>query len=266
MLKYFICPDGTRIEIAECLEHCPRAEGRCMSLPTLKVVGSQRPWTGTASTTQLLKGTREAYLEITEEFAIDPDEHAFMVLGTRHHQLLDKVAKKLKMISEEKLKGEVSGILDLLEPDDGGNSYTLWDYKTTASYKIANVLGLTDKPPDLRDWTLQLNNYRLMLEGLGFNISQMLIQCTARDGKTWLATKRGITRNVNKVSVPRLDDDEVAGYFTAKNHALQEAMNTNTLPPMCDYEERWSGRKCKGFCAVMEFCPEGRAINKMGKE
>jgi rubrerythrin len=95
-----------------------------MSLPTLKAIADgERVWSGQASTTQLLKGTRQAYLEITQDYAVSPDEYAFALIGTRHHKILDAVAKKLDMISEKKLDGEVSGILDLLERDSNAPWY-----------------------------------------------------------------------------------------------------------------------------------------------
>lgn len=120
-LTQFICPDQRRVNITDCLSSCPV---RCMSLPTLKAIADgERVWSGQASTTQLLKGTRQAYLEITQDYAVSPDEYAFALIGTRHHKILDAVAKKLDMISEKKLDGEVSGILDLLERDSNAPWY-----------------------------------------------------------------------------------------------------------------------------------------------
>jgi hypothetical protein len=151
-LKFFICPDNTRIEIAECLKKCPRPEGRCLSLPTLIAVGYTRPWTGKPSTTQLINGTRLSYLQITKDYAIDPFGSAFALLGTRHHRRLEAISRKLNVLSEEKLEGEVSGILDLLTVDElvDYEAYELWDYKTSGSYKIAKALGITEvgKKPD----------------------------------------------------------------------------------------------------------------------
>jgi hypothetical protein len=254
-LTHFICPSGDKVAIADCLKSCP---DRCMSLPTLQAIGGdKRIWNGKASTTQLLNGTRYSYLEITKDYAVSPDEYAFALIGTRHHKILDEVAKKLGMISEKKLEGtEVSGILDLLVPDNNGG-FELWDIKTSGSYKIANALGLTKEPVHIKDWELQLNNYRLMLEGLDFKITKMFIQATARDGGLASSKRLGITRKINKIEIQRLDDDYVACYFASKNKALLNALQSGTLPPMCDYDERWANNKCLGYCPVVEFCPEG---------
>ena len=117
MLQYFLCPDGNKRTIKQCLEQCPRPKGRCLSLPYLYEVGNTRKWTGTPSTTQLLNPSRMAYLQITKPYSIDPFESAFMLLGTRHHKTLEIIANKIKgLIAEKKLsKSEASqntGILD----------------------------------------------------------------------------------------------------------------------------------------------------------
>ena len=253
----FLCPDGKTVPIEDCFKSCPN---RCMSLPTLHKVGAQREWKGTVSTTQSLGGTRMEYLKITEEYTIDPDDFAFALLGTRVHERLDAVAKKLEMISEEKLTGEVSGIIDLLVPSNGG--FELWDYKTSGSYKIANALSLTKEPAHIKDWELQLNQYRLLLSDLGFDINRMVIQAIARDGGTWISKKYGITRKINLIEIQRLDDDYVRDYFKAKRDGLLHYLKDEVLPPMCDYDERWANSRCLKFCPVVEFCPEGRAMKK----
>ena len=117
-LRYLNCPDGVRRHINVCLDKCPRPEGRCLSLPTLISVSRQREWTGKPSTTQLINGTRLAYLQIVHDYAVDPFDRAFALLGTRHHMRLEKVAQTLNALSEEKMDGDDTGILDLLVPDE----------------------------------------------------------------------------------------------------------------------------------------------------
>ncbi len=120
-LKSFICPDGVMRQTSDCLAQCPRKEGRCLSLPTLTELGNAREWTGTPSTTQLLNPTRLEYLKIVHDYAIDPFERAFALLGTRHHRRLELVAKRIEGLYAEKKLGldkDISGVLDLLEPID----------------------------------------------------------------------------------------------------------------------------------------------------
>jgi len=226
------------------------------------------------STTQLLNPTRQEYLKIMRDYAIAPKSRAFALLGTRHHRRLEVVAKKIEGVEAElQLKTpEVSGILDLLEPDPSQPStYILWDYKTWGSYSLALCLGLNKNGEyEKRQITLQLNNYRVLVEGLvelGFKISQMKVQCTARDGGTFMARKNGIEELITTIPIDFMPDDEVREYFSRKREALLVALETATMPGLCDYEERWKGRRCKGdLCPVHPFCPEGAKINKVALE
>ena len=121
--RFFECPDGITRPIVECLEACPRSDGRCLSLPTLHEIGRSREWGGVPSTTQLLNPTRMEYLKIKCDYAVNPFESAYALLGTRHHQRLEAVAKRIEgLVAEKKLEADEvaqhSGILDLLEPDE----------------------------------------------------------------------------------------------------------------------------------------------------
>lgn len=264
-LKFYICHDGITRPISECLNKCPRPEGRCLSLPTLTSIGHTRTWTGKPSTTQCLNPTRIEYLQIKHDFAIDPFNWAFALLGTRHHGRLEAVAKKIEGLeSELKLKGEVSGILDLLEPINGNDEYRLIDYKTFGSYAVAKQLGLKDNSEyDIRKLALQMNNYRLMAQALGFNITELKVQITVRDGNTSSAKINKIYKNIYLLPVEILPDLEVKEYFSTKASKLCQAVEKDELPELCPYEERWNGKRCKGYCSVFMFCPEGAKINKV---
>ena len=270
-LKYFNCPDGITRPIVECLEYCPNKECRCLSLPTLYDVGHDREWKGKPSTTQLLNPTRQEYLKITRDYAIAPKSKAFALLGTRHHRRLEVVANKLEGVEAElKLKSpEVSGILDLLEPDPSQEGfYILWDYKTWGSYSLALHLGLKENGEyEQRQISLQVNNYRVLVEEvkeLGFKISQIKVQCTVRDGHTKSAYWNKIDDTIVVLPIDFLPDTEVKEYFNRKRMTLLTALDTETMPGLCDYQERWKGRRCKGdLCPVHQFCPEGAMINKV---
>jgi len=298
-LRYFDCPDGVRRPIEQCLQKCPRPEGRCLSLPTLISISHQREWKGKPSTTQLINGTRLAYLQIIKDYAVNPFDRAFALLGTRHHMRLEKVAQKLNALSEEKLDGDDTGILDLLVPDETNHreAYELWDYKTSGSFKVAKALGLVSrkvKDPsgecyktsgkwgkagdvkmitiwqedpeavDIWEWEYQDNNYRIKIEEIGFPISQMFNQVTVRDGGTLIAANRGITKNIYKIPIRRLPDEQVREYFRIKRENLLGALESQALPAPCSHEESWHGRRCQGFCDVAEFCDVG--IKAMKKE
>ena len=262
-LKNFLCPDNVIRPVAQCLEKCSLPE-RCLSLPTLYECGNDRKWYGNPSTTQLLNPTRMTYLQITCDYTIKPQDRAFALLGVRHHAKLEAVAKRLGMVAEEKLKGEISGILDLIEPcNNNPDEFILYDYKTWGSFAVKKALGSEKKEPDIENATLQLNNYRLMISTLGFKVTKLYVQATVRDGGTFTARQNGIEAKMLKIPIPILPDDKVAEYFMIKRQMLLDSLNNHVIPAMCIGEDNWRGRRCKGFCDVMPFCPEGRMINKL---
>lgn len=265
MLKYFNCPDGETRPISECLEHCPRPEGRCLSLPTLTTIGQAREWRGIASTTQCLNPTRLEYLKIKHDYAIDPFSMAFALLGTRHHGKLEQVAKKIEGLkAEQKLSGEVSGIADLLEPINGSEDYRLIDYKTFGSFAVTKYLNDNETGEhDRHNLALQMNNYRILAQSIGFNVTELKCQITVRDGGTFSARKNGVDFNLIMIPVPILDDDDVTKYFITKSKALIEAIANDQMPPLCEYLERWGGRRCAGYCDIFFWCPEGAKVNKV---
>ena len=265
MLTFFNCPDGITRPISDCLNKCPRPEGRCLSLPTLTSIGSPRIWRGRPSTTQLLNPTRLEYLQVKKPYAVDPFDQAFALLGTRHHGRLEQVAKHIEGLeSELVMKGEVSGIVDLLEPLTA-DTYRLIDYKTYGSYSAAKHLGIKEDKDnaDQHKLELQMNNYRLLAKAIGFDVRELKCQITVRDGGTFAAKHNGIEKNLYLIDVNILPDNEVESYFHFKKQLLCEAIETTTLPPLCPYEERWGGRRCKGFCNVVAFCPEGAKVKKV---
>ena len=273
--KYFICPDAQKCEIGECLQSC-RMGKRCLSLPTLRAISQQREWTGIPSTTQLLKGTREAWLEIVnDDLAIDPQDRIFALFGTKAHKTLEQYGDN--MLIEERISDEISsGQMDCYDPEDK----ILYDYKFSGSYKVMQALGIImvgvptgeiyrtgDKKgqpktrkepqngqPNMREWELQLNDYRIKLESQGFPVKEMIIEAGVRDGGLAVAKSRGITLNAYLIPVRRMPDDEVKAYFKTKADALQLALTTETVPPPCTDEECWERRKCKAYCSAWEYC------------
>jgi hypothetical protein len=215
---------------------------RCLSLPTLRLIGEQRAWNGKPSTTQLLKCSREAYIEIMyDDLEMYPQDAMFRILGSKAHLSLEKYTPS--ELAEERLEDtESSGAFDLYDPE----SRTLYDYKTWGSYKVQQALGLKVKEvetgevyksgvnkgkaktkkviekgePDMFDVEMQLNDYRIKLEAAGFPVENMIVESIVRDGSTFIAASRGITQNAYLIPVRRLNDEEVKTYFRAKSELL----------------------------------------------
>jgi hypothetical protein len=285
--KWFICPDGQKIEIADCLKESGcRMSVRCASRSYLRLASSEREWTGKPSCTQLLAGTMLSYLRLTQEYSISPDQRAFAIHGTKSHSRLE-MDDEYSYLEEKLSDGDITGIVDAVEVEAG--KATLIDYKTSGSYKVAKALGIfvadvptgevyksgprkgeekttkvlkrDDSKIDRWDWELQLNFYRMQFEKTGYKVDDMRIHCIVRDGNTWIARSRGVYRNIYYFAIPRLTDDCVTGYFANKRQALMDALKHGWEKP-CSREENWDGVRCSGYCEVAEFCSLGKYLKK----
>lgn len=294
-LSHFRCPDGETISAADCLAQCRMAE-RCVTKPTLTtILAGRREWNGKPSTTQLLNGTMMEYLKITHDYAVSPRSLAYSLLGSTHHA---KLAAGYIYDTEHSFnEGEITGIVDLLEPDERSPGWhMLTDYKTYGSYRVAKILGVRYRlepsgelykrsgpwgkagtpakrkvfyqdPDSKDDWPerMQLNFYRILAERAGYKISSMRLQITVRDGGVKQAAERGVTEPIYyPVYIDRMHDDDVLQYFEVKRQALLASLNTGVPPQPCNDDEAWGGRRCRDYCEVAEFCPRGRAEKAKG--
>ena len=77
----FVCPSGGSIAIKDCLDECPNGT-RCMFKTTLTAVAnSQKRDMGIPTVTEILTGTREAYLKRTKEYAVNPMDQVFALFA-----------------------------------------------------------------------------------------------------------------------------------------------------------------------------------------
>lgn len=283
----FICPSGKETLIMKCLNRCPQKE-RCMFLPTLRAIaksldrGIQEP-----TVTELIAGVRETYLKKTTNYAVDPQSVLYALQGQAVHTLNENCTEG-DILSEERLRDAVtSGKFDLygriLDESDG----TLGDLKVTSSYKLMRALGIykVDVPTgevyktgarkgeaktrkELRydgvrhvmEWAIQLNYYRMLLESAGFKVKRMVIEALCRDNSLRIASERGINQAVYLIPIGKISDRWLTRYFTAKAKHLQEALETETLPPICSARERWHNRKCLDYCDARQHCPYAQEI------
>lgn len=285
----FICPDGQRVRIVDCLRSCPQAQ-RCMFLPTLRAVANSLDRKLSEPTvTELIAGTRETFLKKTTDYAVDPASVLYALQGQAVHSINERHTQG-DILSEERLKDEItSGQFDLfgkiLDADEG----VLGDLKVTSSFKLMKVLGIYkakvntgevyksgakkglpkfrselrfDGVRDLLDWAIQLNYYRLLLERAGFKVNRMYIQALCRDSGLRIAAERGITKSVYIIPINKISDHWLELYFRHKATLLQDAISTDTLPPVCSFRERWGNRKCLGYCAARENCSYSQNLIK----
>ena len=289
--KYFICPDNERIEIEKCLSFkgCRMTE-RCATLPYLRVASYDREYTG-ITPSMAGTGARQIYLKATCDYAINPNDRAFSVLGIGTHNKLSIHRYTNNVLSEEKLSDEDSkGIADVLEQDEWNDGYyILNDYKTWGSYKVALALGLVynDVPvfddygnpilyvkgnkkgkqkttkeatidssnADLFSEEMQINRYRIFFEREGFLISKMNVFSLPRDGSTHIAKYRCIDKNIYTIPIKHINDNIVLEYYKVKQESVDFAFEHDKIEK-CNNYESWNGRRCDGYCEVSEQCKE----------
>tara|TARA_R100001082_G_scaffold79992_1_gene47232 strand:- start:1041 stop:1931 length:891 start_codon:yes stop_codon:yes gene_type:complete len=284
-LKGFVYPDGERVLKEDVIVGDVDVEKMGTSLPTLLHMSQDRDPNRKPSTTELIQGTCESYLRRTVDYYTHPNENAFSLAGTLHHLKLEK-SSSISDRLESELTLETLGITGTIDLYDK-KTKTLVDYKFSGSYKIAKCLGMQFKyikhptevykrsgrwgkagtpkrvkefyidkdTADLEDWGLQLNFYRYLLENNGYEVDNMFIQATVRDGGLQIARERGLTRNIYMIEVPYIHNDNIERIFLSKKDSLEKALTLGELPEVCSEQERWGGMKCESYCPVREVCP-----------
>ncbi|MDU2064652.1 MAG: hypothetical protein E6713_07385 [Sporomusaceae bacterium] len=283
----FICPNGERILITECLHRCPY-EQRCMFLPTLRAVANSldRNVSG-ATVTELIAGIRETYLKKTIPYAVNPQEVVYALHGSAVHTLHEGYNNGNIMAEERLYDAITSGKFDLYGEILDRETGVLGDLKVTSSYKIIKALGRYQvRVPtgtiyktglkkgqekfkkewrdggvrNLLDWAIQLNYYRLLLEDQGFTVSKMIIQALCRDQSLRIAQERGIDQAIYLIPIQPIQRAWLLRYMNTKAKALEESIVNRKMPPHCKARERWHDRKCLGYCQVAEYCSYGKSL------
>lgn len=280
MLIGFLCPDGGKTTIEDCLSVC-RMGRRCCSKGYARFASEERAWTGKPSCTQLLRGTRESYLRLKRDYYISPDDQVWAIIGKGSHASLENHGGDGAEVKNEYMG--ITGIPDNYEDgvledykvwgsykvmlilgyeaekvpdtDDNGNVYRYKSGKKKGLVKTRNIWNINHDKADLERWevNMQLNFYRLMLEFNGKPVKEMYLEVFVRDGNTSSALSRNIDRPRYYVPIKKLDNQVVVEYFSAKRDALLEALKTDKVPAICSDRERWSGRKCD-YCPVSKDC------------
>jgi len=166
-------------------------------------------------------------------------------LGIQSRKVVDPSGEAYKRDVVDKARLEVTGVTEY--------------FHRKGDPKLISEFYIDESAKDLREWELQLNNYRLKVEACGFPISRLQVQATVRDGGTQAAKSRGVDKNIYMIPIKILPDDDVNAYFTRKSRVLLAAIETGAAP-VCNNEERWNDRRCASYCEVKEFCDHGRSL------
>ena len=277
--KFFRCQAGEKVPFEQCLKGC---DHRCMSLPALKsAVESTRHWFGKPSVTQLIKPTRQTFLEITKDYAIHPMGSIAAMIGTNSHKAFEDASPDGWMAEHRMTDDITSGCFDAYDP----TTQTLWDWKFFRSGRIARCLGMTPKwrkrtvtrgkrkgeevweqiwePNGVRkvmDIAIQLNYYRYMMENEGLPVKQIRVNMFLRSSIDAEAKKMGLTQAAYIVPINLISKRWIRLYFETKAKRLREALQNGVCPPPCKKSERWDSsktypnRRCADWCDVNEYC------------
>ena len=119
----------------------------------------------------------------------------------------------------------------------------------------------------MREWALQLNAYRYLLEREGFPVGRMVVQLLVRDAGLEVANRRGIDRGGYLIEINRISDRWIERYFKLKSRRLYEALWTGLTPGTCRSNERWQGdRKCRDYCEVRGSCDHAQSLKEKERE
>lgn len=275
----FRCPDGQITPFSKCLKHC---DHRCMSLPALMAAADQRPWRGKPSVTQLIKPTRQTYLEIVNDFAIPPMGSIAAMIGTNSHKAFEDHQPN-GWLAECRLEDDItSGQFDAYD----AKNQILWDWKFFGAFRISKALGFKPRwqsrvvtrgkdkgkekweqvfePGGVRDImeiAIQLNYYRYLMEKHHLKVKGINVNMFVRGGVDATAKKYGITQPGYIVPINFISLKWVRLYMKTKYDRLMYALEHKEIPPVCSKRDRWDNsksypdRKCRDWCSVNEFCP-----------
>lgn len=247
---------------------------RCMLLPVLMSVGKTRAWYGKPSVTQLLKDTCQTYLEITNDYALDPQNSIASMIGTNSHSLMEGNVPN-GYLAEVRLEDDItSGQFDSYDM----KNKTLIDFKFFGAYRIAKALGKIPKWKkrtitkgenkgaakwekvyvnggirDVLEISKQLSYYKYLMKQHGLEVNEIKVQMLIRGGLDATAKSYGLDKMSYVVRLNGISERWIRTYMKAKYDKLMYALESGEIPPKC--KETWKGRKCKEYCPVNEFCP-----------
>tara|TARA_Y100000401_G_scaffold11824_2_gene8106 strand:+ start:7512 stop:8387 length:876 start_codon:yes stop_codon:yes gene_type:complete len=284
-LKGFKYPDGGIVSTIDIKKGDVDIERMQVSLPTLLHMSKDRDPDRKPSTTELIQGTCQSYLQRTQDYYIYPDDNAFSLAGTLHHLKLEESSSVVDRLGSEITveSNGITGTVDLYDKD----TKMLIDYKFSGSYKIAKCLGIQVKhgyhptevykksgrwgkagtprrvkefyidkdTADMEDWGWQVNFYRYLLEQNGYPVDSMYVQATVRDAGLQVSRERGLDKKIYMIEVPYINNEHLLDMFTVKRDALLLSLDNEELPDKCTDEETWNGTKCKSYCSVRDICP-----------
>ena len=275
----FKCPNGDTVSFKQCFAGC---DHQCMALPARLSAGDTRPWRGKPSVTQLIKPTLPAYLEIVNDYYIDPMSVTASMIGTNSHKAFEEHQPN-GWLAEVRLEDDItSGQFDAYDC----KNKILYDWKFFGVFRIAKALGyhsvwkkyiptrgknkgteqwkqefIPGGVRDVREIAIQLSYYKYLMEKHNLQVDKILVNMFVRGGLDKTAKSYGIEQQAYLIPIHPISAHWVRMYMKKKYDMLMTALETNTLPPICSKRDRWDtsktypDRKCRDWCSVNQFCP-----------
>ncbi len=157
------------------------------------------------------------------------------------------------------------GIVEIgKKPDPSGEVYkSTGKWGKAGTPKMVAEFGQDPSKADNMEANLQLNRYRIKLgEQHNIYLDYMQLQVIVRDGGTYVADNRGVFEPAYLIPIPVLDDSIVKGYFEFKDKQLHQAFEQGGWTEPCNQSERWDNSRCKDYCEVWNYCPQGIAVKE----
>ncbi|MCK5616192.1 hypothetical protein KAR91_80755 [Candidatus Pacearchaeota archaeon] len=241
-------------------------------------------------------GPRNIWLKATCDYAVDPNDRVFAVLGTTIHGRLSDKGITVNVLSEEPLSdAESQGIADLLEADEQiPGKHILTDYKSSGSFAVAKWLGIQLEKYDVPIIDPKTNKPAILKSGPNKGkvktkqASKVIMGNPEKDKRSInlqcnryriFYEKTGFP--ISKLQVFAIPRD--GNTYIAKNRGIDRNMYTIPIVIMDDDEvlnyyrklqaevdrafedewaricepwECWSGNRCATYCEVREDCQD----------
>jgi len=221
----------------------------------------------TISVTTLIAPVQITILQrrFASELTEDVSDAAFKIIGTAVHSLNDLARRRNpgNFLVEERffssymvagLKWDVTGKVDEYAKEER----TITDFKVTGTYSVMGE----PKP----EWEAQLNVLADIMEKAGHPVRKVQIAAFLRD---WMVSKASTPRYprhpLPTLSYPLWTSGRRQEYIIERLSAIAPHWLPAIEPPPlpeCTEEEMWSGRRCAGYCPVVNFCEQGQAAKK----
>lgn len=256
----FVRPDGTNETFEAALSH-PEVYGLPRGL--LAALAHDRKRYCDVSVSELIAPIQATVLRERHDYYIEPLDRLWAVFGTSAHVLMERGAAETDL-AERRMTLQIDGVLVGGMPDLLVEDGTLWDYKTTAVYKI-KAIRQGERPTD---WENQLNVYAHFYREHKRDVKALKICALLKDHRNYEAerAKDGYPSPVEVLELPLWPADIARDYLWARVAAWRNATELDDAAlPLCSDEERWarpdkSGRikynRCERYCEVRSVCPQ----------